>query len=393
MAIPASFADFYNMTPPVYITSPRDIQNDAISKAPMLGRLLLGREPHEILKGGANIQDTIKLSVTGTYGSYQPAESIGGYSLRQSSTLWKQRWSLNRDYMAWTESEISDNIPDGVTGDARHALYKDLKYSKEQDFWTSVFEGMEAQLAAVPHGAANYAAMEGAALTEPLPIYAMINEETDRLPNGWTNVLNVGRAANSNWQNVLNQYDYTDPDDVDGDGDGLLDMFQETHLELQWTPPMPPGAEGAAAYFQKSGQDPSRRWIIGSTAGVKFYVRRCWEAGDRMVRTSDPAMLQPTFGGIPVVQWTAWGSFAGFLDTSSTYTATEVGSTVSEAGYRYIWLDGNFLKVVLHRDDWFKDTETMRLQGQPDTHVVVKSLRWNTFLNSALRQAFVAPGG
>lgn len=383
----SEFTDFQNMTPPVYITGPNEMVNDAIVQVPLLGRLLLNRDMHQILQGGSEIRDTVKLNVTKTYKTYTPGAPFGGYGLRQSSSLNKINWRYNRDHMAWTEAELRQNIPAGLTAQARGGVYKRLQFSKEQDLWTSIFNGIEDQILAPAAG--ETANMESANGETPYSLYSLINEETNRVANGWTNVQNIDRTAGTAeataWQNALVQYDYAQPDDQDADNDGLLDAFEEMYLTLQFIPPRLSGTE---QFFQRSGRDPVKMFIATSTGGVQFYKRRLLERNDTTAGRQDPAYTAPKYGGIDVVQVSNLGS-ATLYDGDST-AATELNATTP--GYRYYWIDGNFLTPVFHVEKFFDRRPSFVLQTQPDTTVKIVDVWYNMFLNSAKRQGIVTPG-
>ena len=383
----SEFTDFQNMSPPIYLRGPTEMVNDAIVQVPLLGRLLLNRDMNQILQGGSTIRDTIKLNVTTTYKTYSPGSPYGGYPIRQSSSLNEIRWRYSRDHMAWTEAELLQNIPAGQTAQARGGVYKKLQYSKEQDLWTSIFNGIEDQLLAP--AADETANMESAGGEKPYSLYALINEETNRVANGWTVVQNISRTDGSanatNWQNRRVLYDANQPDDQDSDNDGLLDAFEEMYLTLQFIPPRLPGTE---QFFQRSGRDPVKMFIAASTSGVQVYKRRLLERNDTLAGREDPAFTAPKYGGIDVVQVSNLGS-ATLYDGAST-PATESNATTS--GSRYFWIDGNFLTPIFHVSKFFDKQKSFVLQEQPDTTVQIVSVWYNLFLNSALRQGIVSPG-
>lgn len=387
-----TFTDWLNYTPSVFLTDPDQFMNDAIVQMPMIGRLLIGRDPREVLQGGATIRDPLKLSVQTTLRRFSPADPYGGYALRQSSTLGEIRWRFIRDHMAFTEAEIMLNQPGGNP----MRLWKRVRTSKEQDLFTSKFNGMEDLWLADPSvvSGAGEADIEGAAGTHPYPLYALVNEETNRLPQGWTGnrVQGIDRTIQTNYQNVLNQYDFNQPDDQDADNDGLLDAFEETWLELQWEPPQVPGVP-TERYFQRSGRDPRRMFIAASTQGVRFYKRRLLERNDTLAGRSDPAYDNPKYGGIPVVQASNLGTATLYEPASGAANArvAETGAA-ADVGHRYYWLDGNYLVPIFHVEKFFQRMPAMILPDQPDTTVQICQTWYNFFLRSAKRQAIVSPG-
>ena len=139
----SEFTDFQNMTPPIYITGPQEMVNDALVQAPLLGRLLLNRDMNKILQGGSTIRDTIKISVATLSQNYTPGQPVGGYANRQTSNLNEIRYRYMRSYMSWTEAELMQNVPAGLTNSMRSALHKKLSFSKESSPVLSVTTSKE----------------------------------------------------------------------------------------------------------------------------------------------------------------------------------------------------------------------------------------------------------
>jgi hypothetical protein len=386
------------MVPPQYLTSPQDMVNDAIVQAPMFGRLLMGRNPSEVLQGGARIRDTILLSVLSTYQSFLPGEGIGGYANRQSASLQSVDWRFGRDYWMYTEPELDLAIPEGASPERRHAVYKSLRHAKEQEMWTSLFNGIETQIFADPATAQND--MEAQSGKEPYGLYALVNAETNRLPISaagvaWTTVMGIARATETGFQNVLANYDFADPDDIDGNGNGLLDALEDGVIQTNWIPPRPMANNAPATeeYFQRSGQDPSKRFIGCSNTGLRFYKRRLLEHNDRTVEAQDPSYTQPKFAGIPVENFTRMGTATWYNNAAATAKVSELAATVNVPGPRFFGIDGNYLKPVIHETNFFKRVAPFMLPGQPDSHVNLTVVYFNLFLRSAARQFVVAPGG
>lgn len=394
----SEFTNFVRMVPPQYLTDPREMINDAIVQAPLFGRLLMGRNPSEVLQGGSRIRDTILLSVVSTYGSFLPGEAIGGYSNRQSATLHSIDWRFGRDYWMYTEPELDLAIPEGASAEARHGVYKSLRKAKEQEMWTSIFNGIETQLFADPAPAESQ--MEAQSGKEPYSLFALVNSETNRNPGAdafgtaWTTVMGINRTVETGFQNVLTNYDFNDPDDIDGDGDGLLDALEDGVIQTNWIPPRPMGKNTPATeeYFQRSGQDPAKRFIGCSNIGLRFYKRRLLEHNDHTVEAQDPSFRFPRFAGIPVENCTRFGTATWYPNVGATANVSELAATVNVPGPRYFGIDGNYLKPVVHTSNFFKRVAPFMLPGQPDSHVNLCVVYWNLFLRSAARNFVTAPG-
>ncbi len=397
MSALSEFTNFQDFTPPVYIKSPSDMQNDAIVQAPLMGRLLLNRSMSEVLQSGRDIRETPLLSVTSTFQNYTPGDSVGGYQNPQDGSVSIAQWRFSRDHMSWTEAELTLNVPEGTTRRKRASLYKDLAFRKEQRLWTSVFNGMEDRLLADPAG--READIETASGEFQHPLYALINEETNRLPDGWSGnaVQNISRTvpavANSQqgWQNRRQLYDHAQPDDEDNDGDGLLDRFEDMRLQLDFRPP---SMAGTQQYFQKSSMDPVKMFVAASGPGIKFYNRRLMERNDTLASREDPAYVNSKYAGVELFHVAGLGS-AVLYQTSTAARAAEEGSSVTNTGPRYFFINGNFLRPVFHVSKFFDKQKSFSLAaaGQPDTQVQIIDIWWNLLLLSSLRQGIVSPGG
>lgn len=390
MSALAEFTNFQDFTPPVYIKSPADMQNDAIVQAPLMGRLLLNRSMSEVLKAGRDIRETPLLTNTSTFQNYTPGQPVGGYQNPQDGDVSIAQWRFSRDHMSWTEAEMVLNVPEGTTRRARASLYKDLAFRKEQRLWTSIFNGMEDRLLADPAG--READIETDTGEFQHPLYSLINEETNRLPDGWaTTVQNINRATTANWQNRRQLYDANQPDDEDNDGDGLLDRFEDMRLQLDFRPPQMPGTQ---QFFQKSSMDPVKMFVAASGAGVKFYNRRLMERNDTLANREDPAYVNSKYAGVEIFH-VAGLSTASLYQTATAARAAEEGANVTNSGPRYFFINGNFLRPVFHVQKFFDKQKSFDLAaaGQPDTRVQIVDIWWNLLLLSALRQGIVSPGG
>ena len=75
-------------------------------------------------------------------------------------------------------------------------------------------------------------------------------------------------------------------------------------------------------------------------------------------------------------------------NTNST-AGTETGYATD--GYRYWWLNGNYITPIFHGQRYFWEMEPFRLEKQPFTTVQPVDIWWNVFLHSRQRQGIVAP--
>ena len=127
----------------------------------------------------------------------------------------------------------------------------------------------------------------------------------------------------------------------------------------------------------------NRQFICCSRGGINLYQESLRRNNDSLVSKQDPAYVNPTYGGIELV-------YVGTLDTAAIYGgATELAA--STAGYRYWWLNGNYITPVFHRNRYMKKHRPMNHINQPWTWVAPVDCWWNLFLNSRQRQGIIAP--
>jgi hypothetical protein len=74
---------------------------------------------------------------------------------------------------------------------------------------------------------------------------------------------------------------------------------------------------------------------------------------------------------------------------TSTVAATE--TSADPDGYRYFWVNANYLKPVFHVSRYFYLKNPFFLEKQPFTWVRPCDCWWNLFCHSRQRQGIVAP--
>jgi hypothetical protein len=193
-----SYTDFALATGPFTLTSADEVINEAAKQKTMFKYCLKGRKAADVVQGGEFIQDLIQLRDKATAENYNPGDS-GTPTQPQTRNLQTEYWRWSRDHMAWQDEVVELNASQ-LSASARFDKYKDYKRGLNQDFWTSYLNYMDSKHWANPHGASNYAAMEGAAGTEQKSIPAYINEDTTNYaPNGWTNIHGIA-ASTANYR-------------------------------------------------------------------------------------------------------------------------------------------------------------------------------------------------
>jgi hypothetical protein len=381
----ANFNDFMKVTGPRYLSSAEDVINEAVKNTYILGRFLKGKGTDVSIQGGKTINDSILFDESSTYDHYKPNATFS-WSNPQVITDLEINWRFSVDHMSWTDQEVELNVSEGLSRSAQKVAYKRLKRIKEMRLWTSFLNGMEADLWKGAY--ANGAEMETNTGSLPYGLQAFISENTSNYHSfntgDATTVMGVAPGTESKWRNQVSTYDYADPDDSDGDQDGLLDKFDEMFLKVQFIPPAT-----KQEYFEKDNLN--RQFICCSRGGINLYKRMLRDANDTLVNKQDPAYNMPQYSGIDLVYVSTLDDAAINGDTVADDTETAVVATDENPGYRYWWLNGNYLTPVYHTRRYMEKHDPMRHPNQPFTTVQPVDCWWNLFCKSRQRQGIICP--
>lgn len=395
----STFTDFVNSTGPTYLTSSQDIVNEAVKRTYMLSRWLKGRDISEVVQGGRTIKDDIMLDEAPTARTYQPNETFTPQN-PQVLTEWEINWRYVVDHMTATdqEFELQGNFS-SMTRSARHQVYKDLKWSKEQRMWTSMFNFMENLLWAQP----NKGTMEAAAGTEPYSIPAFVNEYTNGLfavpdagaglPGGnWTTVMGINPATKTKWVPQQESYGSTSPtaSNADVTNRNIVQAMDRMWMKIRFMPPA-----FRQEYFEKA--ELNRQVIAASNSGVSIYQNLMRISQDLYASASrqDPAYVNPAYAGISLVPIESLGSALLYLDATTTPDSlvVETSSATDNSGPRYYFLNGNYIKPVWHARRYFNRTEGLTPPNQPFTTFWYVDSWYNVVCRSRQRQGIVYPTG
>tara|TARA_R100000808_G_scaffold573_1_gene2941 strand:+ start:7930 stop:9180 length:1251 start_codon:yes stop_codon:yes gene_type:complete len=397
----STFNDFMTATDSAILTSADTIVNEAVRQNYLLRRFLKGRGPQEILQGGKTIKDQIFFEEDSTFEYYQPNETFT-WSNPQVLSEWEINWRFCVDHMSWTDHEIELNAGGGLGRNARHAVYKRLRRVKEMRLWTSLLNGIEDSLFAVP----DTSLMEQETGTKPYSIPCFVNERLDGKfdesdGTTWTTVQNINStdAGKTKWKPQVTLYDTSAHTDTTT---GILAAFDDMYLSVKFSAP-PTRQE----YFESDTL--YRQFIACSKLGLTTYTQLMRAENDRLVTPGmqDPAYLKPTYGGIEL-------EYVSALDTAALYEQHTGNALMKEAesdgtpagpyadggdagdakflGPRYYWLNANYLKPVFHNKRYMHRHPVLTHPNQPFTHVQPIDCWMNMVCTSRHRQGMVSPG-
>ena len=387
------FNDFMKATDSAVLTSPDHITYEAVKNNYLLRRFMKGRGPEEVLQGGKTIKDQIMFDEDSTFEYYQPNATFT-WQNPQVLEEWEIQWRFCVDHMSWTDHEIELNAGGGLSSKARHAVYKRLRKVKEQRLWTSLINGVDNSLFAVPEAAA----MEAAGGTKPYSIPAFINEETNGLFNEsgtpWTTKMGIAPATQSKWAPKQAVYKATEAGGVSTHDNsvGILAAFDNMYLSTKFSAP-PTKQE----YFENDNL--YRQFIACSKKGITDYGGILRLQQDRFaVSPQDPAFIKPTYAGIELEYVSDLDTAALYLDADGNSLHVEGSSYAAAAtsapalGPRYYWINANYLKPVFHTKRYMHRHDVMTHPNQPFTHVQPVDCWMNFVCQSMQRQGIVSPG-
>ena len=110
------------------------------------------------------------------------------------------------------------------------------------------------------------------------------------------------------------------------------------------------------------------------------------DANDTLVNKQDPAYNMPQYSGIDLI-------YVATLDDAAINgaSADATEGLASNNGYRYWWLNGNYMTPVYHARRYMEKHDPMRHPNQPFTTVQPVDCWWNLFCNSRQRQGIICP--
>jgi hypothetical protein len=368
----STFTDFVDTTGPAFLTSAEDVVNEAVKNNYLLRRFMRGKGPSETVQGGASIKDTIMFDEESTFQYYEPNQTFT-WENPQVLENWEIHWRFCVDHMAYTDAEVELNVGGGLSRGARHHAYKRLKRVKEQRLWTSILNGMEDALFAIP----SKSDMEDSTGTRPYSIPAFLNEEANGLYSGFTDVQGLDPTVYTKWVPQQETYNSTV---VDNSGN-IISKMDKLFLDVQFTPP-PSHQE----YFENPSLN--AMFIGCSKAGLRIYQQLLRESQDTFVTASrqDPAYQSPKYAGIDLVH-------ASKLDTYAGYPGSNTEGQATDQGPRYYFINGNYMKYVFHSTRYMYQHPSMRHPNQPFTTIIPVDSWYNFVCRSRQRHGILSPDG
>lgn len=443
-----TFNDFMTATGPSYLTSADAVINEAVKNTYAFSRLLKGKTREQTVQGGTEIRDVIMFDDSRTYGHYQPNDTFTWRNPQVTDYI-RCPWRFHIDHMSWTDAEVELNT--GETAASTKVAYKRLKRIKEQRMWTSMLNGMEEDLWAVPSIAqmedetgklpyslpffltelsASYGGALGLRGTAPYTASTNTSHTVMRISpfteQRWSNIVELYNCAPSaltptgtNW-NAINStaltsntiYAQNSTGAVGSHTPAFSNLF--TAMDLMFMRLKYEAPSTRQQYFENDQLN--RQMILTSRQGVQNYRNALRLSNDTLVSYQDASYSSPMYSGIDV-------TYCSDLDTAAIYPASNAPITQDIAGYngvdaangynasagecstfgtelgantvvrapRYYFVNGNYLTPIFHARRYFKQHAVLNHPNQPFSYVQPVDCWSNLFCNSRQRHGVVAP--
>lgn len=227
--------------------------------------------------------------------------------------------------------------------------------------------------------------VSGTSVPTPIPVMAMVNEDPSGLW-GTTTPLTTGEAwtlkqgldpttaaFGDNYKPQRRSY----KNFTANNAENVIAAFDEISMDLTWETPTKMGE-----YFQN---DEMRKRMIISSRWGQTEIRNLWRASQNYFVTNsvDPSIPDPQYLGIPIT-WNETFGGGSYYPLTATTTGTQ--TTADITGPRFLWLDGNQIKPVIHPQRFFQQDDPARDPVErPDVWIVWSSI-WYQFAYPDLRK-------
>jgi hypothetical protein len=370
--------------------------NEAVKNTYTMPRLARGHSMEDMLQGGSTIKDTIYFKVKSTYKRYHPNRSFT-YENKQTGTTWEIPWRFAEVDVSWTEHEIGLNTGQLSSG-AKFHRFKNLMRQKMQNLWSDACNAIDDEYWAVP----DTTTMESTTGKEPYSIPVYLNEYDDGLPIGddrpggaWTTVMGISPTAaevDDKW--TPEQQTYTEGAVA---GTDMFPAMSRTFHKLRFDrlPKKP----------EYSDKTTSPHFIGCSLQGLVNYedALRLNQDQFKGAGRQDPDYDRPTFRGVPLDYISALddaviyptgentGDLTANLGKEADTTNTSTNSNAGNAGPRYYFINGEYMRQVFHNERYFYMLKPIQPSEQPFNRVQIVDMWNNLVCRSRRRHGILYP--
>lgn len=382
------FTEFVNITGPTFLTSTKEVVNDAQkTNYNTLGYLLRGQGMADVLQGGSEIRDYIFLEAVRRARSYKPTQTQQ-YAITQTGTPWSIPWRFFLNDLSWADETVVLNAGAQMNSAARKEAYKSLWYRMQQNLYTDQMNYWEEVYWAVP----NAPEMESATGQEMYSIPALVNEFTNGLPSAahpggaWTTVMGINptTAGQTKWVPQRFGYGTGGAGYTVNNSANVITFLDQAFKKLDFRrPPM------KEEYFDNDAVGPVG-CIFTSMLGVTKLMQLFRASQDRWVDSEDP-FNNPTYKGAPIVYIGQLDDAAIFPTGAAGALATETSAANTNSGPRYFLIQPSYLRPVFHSERYMENLGVMTDVTQPTVHTMPINTYANLCVRSRIRHAVLYP--
>lgn len=381
MAIPAVFADFLLSTDSSYVNGAQDVLEGVTYNTFAWKRLLSGKDPKDVLQGGASIKSFIQLDDANSAHFYSIGEEETP-SQPQTVTSWEVPWRFLRSPMTWDDETVKLNTS-GMGRTARHKEYFNFKRQIEKACWIDKYKLMERALGSTPDS--TMSSTTSGKVPQGLFGY-LINEFANTLPTGITSIQGIDPSSKTNWANQIAQYTGGSLNFTTGITAAAAEVLLATlskmarKVRFDGLPARPE--------FQDRSSMPSVVWTtLGGLLTVETCMRALQDSFVYMGR-QDPTYPNPTIMGVPIEYVDALADSTIFDDGSSGF-ATE--TTADIIGPRYFFCNLQDITPVFHEEMFMKKHPPLTPYRQPSRHTIYVDTYYNLVCHNRRTQGIVGP--
>lgn len=365
------FNDLMRGTGPTIYTGVDEFINETVLRSYAIGKFMPEEDMGELIQGSPKIRDYIIAEEANTFVDFHP-NAVFSWQNPQVQKDWEIEWRYSMDHMAWNDHELIHQMGDAsrLTAKARFQVYKDVKKGKEVRLQTSIQNGLERALFAVPDATQ----MEAADGLKVFSLWALVNEETNGLYPGFDTLQGIDPTEYDFW--VPNQITY-DYDNYLGTNarNGLYNAFDRMRIRMNWRRPPRAGSIAGERYNKN-------RFIMTGEEGLLLYEDALRKSNDflRSGNGKDPSYEGAQYRGYEIMEFQQFDSSPVFAGGGGTTRVTQMAA--DSPGPRFIWINAEYVRMVWHRERYFYAHEIMQHPNQPGAWRKPIELWRNMFVRS-----------
>lgn len=373
----AQFADLFNSTRAAIATPTNFIANLAQKTNYPFFRLLRGKKPFQLAKGGSSIVDEIQISDTQQAGYFNPADPASVLFVNATRTV-SVPWAFGRSYEPWTDAEYNTH-----TGGGDKAQVKDYIKLLRQKSLTGHINYLDSSLFARPSSATMESATPTTRAAYSIP--ALISEDKTRYrppSTAWS--VSTIHGIDVTVDNFRNKVENYTPSLILDPAVGLIRAMDRMRIALYFN-----GIPAEAGDSMQKAS-PSDLLIFTNKDGYVTLQTACRQFNDRLAKVEDPSVGEIGFDGIPLIHCPQLDT--ELLDQSTGASAAYTSQAYPDGYPRFFWVNNTTLAPVFLKNNIMSPKPVFQgAWNVPDVNVIWTFSTWNLMTNNRNRNGIVAP--